>query len=205
MKEDNKKEKLITLSYIILCFAYFAAQFGYSMSSSNISKYARSIGVGDYIMGILPGLMSFAALLSRPLAGWISDHVDRKKMMLVSLLSLAVIFVAYRFSTNTPMLLAVRIIHGVVFAVFSTVNMAFIADAVTGNGSGSYTFNTWQAEENVCHNTDLIAEVQAEFGELKNTSAEALDVSIRCWMLGQVFDEVLQEVCDEMRAAAVGE
>lgn len=129
-QNGSKKERLVTVGYIILCFAYFAAQFGYSMSSSNISKYARSIGVGDYIMGILPGLMSFAALFSRPLAGWISDHFDRKKMMLVSLLSLAAIFVAYRFSTNTPVLLTVRILHGVIFAIFSTVNMAFVADAV---------------------------------------------------------------------------
>lgn len=25
-------------------------------------------------------------------------------------------------------------------------------DSVTGNGSGSYTFNTYEAEENICHN-----------------------------------------------------
>lgn len=28
----------------------------------------------------------------------------------------------------------------------------FLSDQVTGNASGSYTFNTWQAEENLCHN-----------------------------------------------------
>lgn len=32
-------------------------------------------------------------------------------------------------------------------------------DGVTGNGSGSYTFNAWEAEENICHNSELIAEV----------------------------------------------
>lgn len=29
-------------------------------------------------------------------------------------------------------------------------------DSVTGNASGSYTFNTYQAEENICHNLDLL-------------------------------------------------
>ena len=33
----------------------------------------------------------------------------------------------------------------------------FCDDSVTGNASGSYTFNTWQAEENLCHNLDLLA------------------------------------------------
>ena len=29
-------------------------------------------------------------------------------------------------------------------------------DSVTGNASGSYTFNYWRAEENICHNLDLL-------------------------------------------------
>ena len=31
-------------------------------------------------------------------------------------------------------------------------------DSVTGNASGSYTFSTYEAEENVCHNLDLLGE-----------------------------------------------
>ena len=38
------------------------------------------------------------------------------------------------------------------------------ADEVTGNGSGSYTFSRWQAEENLCHNMDLLADALADFG-----------------------------------------
>ena len=37
-------------------------------------------------------------------------------------------------------------------------------DSVTGNASGSYTFNAWRAEENLCHNLDLLAEACSEFG-----------------------------------------
>lgn len=40
----------------------------------------------------------------------------------------------------------------------------WLSDGVTGNGSGSYTFNTWQAEENLCHNFDLLSEAADEFG-----------------------------------------
>lgn len=79
---------------------------------------------------------------------------------------------------------------------------AFVADGVTGNGSGSYTFSTWTAEENVCHNLGLVDEVISEFGEPsedKRTDAEYWDVSIRCLMLGRVFDAVLGEVLAEMR------
>ena len=127
---EPKKDKLVTPGYIILCFSYFAAQFGYSMTSSNITKYARFMGVSGAILGVLPGLMSLAALFSRPVAGWISDHFDRKRMMFLSELSLAAVFCAYVFSKSTVLLLAVRIIHGIIFSIFSTVNLAFVADAV---------------------------------------------------------------------------
>lgn len=38
------------------------------------------------------------------------------------------------------------------------------ADSVTGNASGSYTFNTYQAEEYICHNLDILAEAVEEWG-----------------------------------------
>jgi len=76
----------------------------------------------------------------------------------------------------------------------------WVKDSVTGNASGSYTFNTWKAEENLAHNLDLIAEVAAEFGIEPKISdgyeygAEWWDVSIRCYYLGQAIAEVLDEL-----------
>ena len=67
------------------------------------------------------------------------------------------------------------------------------ADSVTGNGSGSYTFNAWQAEENLCHNLDLIQEVASEFGKLDLFNPEGCDVSIRCYYLRECISEVLNE------------
>ena len=73
----------------------------------------------------------------------------------------------------------------------------FISDSVTGNASGSYTFNTWQAEENLCHNLDLLKEAFSEFGEPSFDmleSAESCDVTIRCYLLSQCLHEVLDEL-----------
>jgi len=74
----------------------------------------------------------------------------------------------------------------------------FISDSVTGNASGSYTFSTWQAEENLCHNLDLLKEALEEFGDDCNIldSAESCDVTIRCYLLGQVISSVLDELAE---------
>lgn len=73
-------------------------------------------------------------------------------------------------------------------------------DSVTGNGSGSYTFSTYQAEENLAHNFDEVELVASEFGFepiIKSGyeyGAEWWDVSIRCYYLGQAISEALDDM-----------
>lgn len=72
------------------------------------------------------------------------------------------------------------------------------ADSVTGNASGSYTFSTWKAEENLCHNWDLLKEALEEFGQddvnILERGPEWCDVTIRCYLLGQCLNEVVDEL-----------
>ena len=75
-------------------------------------------------------------------------------------------------------------------------------DLVTGNASGSYTFSTYKAEENLSHNLDLLSEALLEFGEngidaLKK-GAEFCDVTIRCYLLGSAINEALDELEEEI-------
>lgn len=73
----------------------------------------------------------------------------------------------------------------------------FVEDSVTGNASGSYTFNTWKAEEYLCHNLDLLAEANEEFGgssDILSDGAEMCDVTIRCYLLGQAIENVVPDM-----------
>lgn len=77
----------------------------------------------------------------------------------------------------------------------------WIVDSVTGNASGSYTFSTWQAEEYLAHNWDVLEEALAEFGNTENPikkGAEWCDVTIRCYLLGQAIAEVLDDLEEEL-------
>lgn len=75
----------------------------------------------------------------------------------------------------------------------------WIEDSITGNGSGSYTFNRWEAEEFINHNFDLLEEALNEFGLPANGIIEHLlnpewcDVTIRCYLLPQAIHEALKE------------
>lgn len=74
-------------------------------------------------------------------------------------------------------------------------------DTITGNGSGSYTYNRLQAREYVLDNMDLLVEACDSFGIEADTIAkkfldgewEWMDVTIRCYMLSQAISIVLYE------------
>lgn len=71
-------------------------------------------------------------------------------------------------------------------------------DSVTGNGSGSYTCNTYEAENNIAHNWDLLNEALEEFGQtdinILEKGAKWADVIIRCYLLSECIAEVLEGV-----------
>lgn len=79
----------------------------------------------------------------------------------------------------------------------------WIDDNVTGNGSGSYTFNSYEASENLVGNYNLVREVADEFGIEVSTVAEHIgdpeywDVSIRCFYLYSAINEALDELEDD--------
>lgn len=74
----------------------------------------------------------------------------------------------------------------------------WISDSVTGNGSGSYTFNTYEAEENLVGNWDLLLEALEEFGYSEinpiEKGAEWCDVIIRCYVLSQAISALLEQM-----------
>ena len=79
-------------------------------------------------------------------------------------------------------------------------DQCWIADSVTGNASGSYTFNRAEAKEHVLDNIDLLKDAYDEFGQREQFTEdffsenwERMDVTIRCFLLGQALYEVLEE------------
>lgn len=78
----------------------------------------------------------------------------------------------------------------------------WINDSITGNGSGSFTFSSYQAKENVLSDIDTLNEAFKEFGIEKETIGEKflneewewMDVTCRCYVLSQAISEVLDEM-----------
>ena len=84
----------------------------------------------------------------------------------------------------------------------------WVDDSVTGNGSGSYTFDRAKAKEYVQGDPkaiDYIKDLADDYGldgstigeKFMNDDWEYFDVSIRCYLLGWAISEVLDELYGE--------
>ena len=77
----------------------------------------------------------------------------------------------------------------------------WIDDSITGNGSGSYTFDREQAKQYVLDNMTLAVEAFKEFDctdkftqNLIDNDYESIDVTIRCYLLGECLQEVTESI-----------
>lgn len=81
-------------------------------------------------------------------------------------------------------------------------NEMVCSDCITGNASGSYTFNYYRAEEYLCHNWQLLEEALISFGyecsiNILDKGAEWCDVIIRCYLLPEALQKAIDEHADE--------
>lgn len=72
----------------------------------------------------------------------------------------------------------------------------FVSDSVTGNASGSYWCNSYKAKCCLWGNTDLLEEACSEFDCKISASEETNDVSIRCYLCGEILSEIIAECKD---------
>lgn len=89
----------------------------------------------------------------------------------------------------------------------------WVDDGVTGNASGSYTFNRARAREYVLADFETVAEALREFcveadeigRRFLSEDWEWLDVTARCYVLGQAIEAALDQLAEELTFAAEGE
>lgn len=81
----------------------------------------------------------------------------------------------------------------------------WIEDSVTGNGSGSYTFDSEEAKKNVFDDTSAVIDAIVEFCVPKEEVSdhfvrgdwEWFDVTARCYVLGAAISEALDDLWKE--------
>lgn len=74
----------------------------------------------------------------------------------------------------------------------------YIDDSVTGNASGSYYCNSYKAQKALLNNLDLLQDACEEYDKTPRLdNPEECDLIIRCHLLSQALNEVIEEIEEE--------
>jgi len=114
----------------LLFLAGAALLFWSSMASQLpvLSLYVRQVGGSDSQVGLVMGAFAIGLLVSRPQLGQLADRRGRRLVLLMGTVVAAIAPICYGLVTSIPLLILVRIFHGLSIASFTTGYSALVVD-----------------------------------------------------------------------------
>jgi MFS family permease len=109
----------------ILGFVGFVTSFGAHIVAVNLPVYAKQVGVGIAMIGLLIAVYDLAEIVGKPTFGAIADRAGMKKTMLLGIVVFVASSLAYLWS-RPQLLLLIRFLQGVGAAALSSVSLALV-------------------------------------------------------------------------------
>ncbi len=133
---EVKKQRLLNSRYLLLLGMNLIVSVSFSMVYTTISSYVTGLGVSVAIAGVVTGAFNISSMIIRPVSGLVSDRVNRKWLLVISTIGMGFAISGYALVKDPTWLIVLRVFHGVVFALNTTVNMAIIPGIVPQNRIG---------------------------------------------------------------------
>lgn len=116
----------------VLMVTAFVDMVGLLMVLPLLPFYAKELGGGGLIVGMLVSSFSVAQLLSAPIWGRLSDHYGRRPALLVGLTSSAIAYIVFAYADSLWLLFLSRIVQGAGGGTVGVIQ-AYVADALPPN------------------------------------------------------------------------
>ena len=147
----------------------FCASFSFWCSMSallpTLSLYAKSLGGSDQQVGFVMGSFAVGLLLARTRLGRLADRRGRKIVLLIGTAVAMTAPLGYMFATSIPVLMGLRVFHGLSIAAFTTAYAAFVVDVSPPEHRGQVIgYMTLTQPVGVALGPALGSYIQSEFG-----------------------------------------
>jgi len=109
---------------------------GFGMIIPILPFYIIQFGAGGSAMGLLMATYAIMQFIFSPIWGGISDRIGRKPVLLIGVLGNAIAQILFGLSTELWMLIAARIIAGVLSSATLPTAMAYIGDSTSEKDRG---------------------------------------------------------------------
>lgn len=140
--QPKTKKSIYTKDVILVMIASFMFMFGTMFNNPLINGYAENLGSNSILAGIIVGIMSFAAMFLRPIAGNLTDKFSKFRLSTIGGILILIGILGYIFSPNGIWLLIFRIINGTGYVLCTVCMTTWIAYLVprahVGKAMGLY-------------------------------------------------------------------
>ncbi|MBI4217062.1 MAG: MFS transporter [Chloroflexi bacterium] len=128
MATPARQERLFTPPFLLTSASTFAFFSSFQLQLPTLPLYILFIGGNESQIGLILGIFTVTSITLRPFVGRASDVRGRRIFMLVGAIIFIVAPLLYGITSSIPILLALRLFHGVGIACFTTTTTALIAD-----------------------------------------------------------------------------
>jgi len=112
----------------VATFVFFIAYYALIVA---LPRYLTGIGLADWQVGLVLGATSIAALLTRPIAGVLTDRLGHQRMLLFGAAALLVGATLVSFTTHLWLLFGLRILQALGYVIFTTAGNALVGELAT--------------------------------------------------------------------------
>jgi len=128
-----------TALLVPILLAVFTVMLGLGIITPLIPGFARNLGANGLVLGAIFSVFSISRTLLTPVTGILSDRWGRRTFMLVGLVWYCLVSIAYIGADSIPVLLLVRVLHGMAAALVIPAANAYVGDLAPRQKEGTYT------------------------------------------------------------------
>jgi len=121
---------------LILASALVVVTLGFGLVMPILPFFMERFGAGGTELGLLVASYAVMRLICGPIWGGLSDRVGRKPILMVGALGYGLAMVAFGLATHLWMMLAARILSGVLSSATSPTAMAYVGDSTSEEERG---------------------------------------------------------------------
>jgi MFS family permease len=143
MLSPKPNATLFSRDFIHLTLSFFLISTAFYFLMPTLPVYLQEVlKAGKQDVGLIIGMYTLAALLIRPISGYVLDTYGRKKVFLVSIILFSALFFLYPVATAIFPLLILRFLHGLNWGASTTAGFTVVVDLVPpekrGRGIGYF-------------------------------------------------------------------
>ena len=134
---SHKREKLFTRDFVFITIANLVMAVGFYFLIALLPLFLKhELHAPESQIGLVLSMYTLAAIITRPLTGYLLDRLGRKSVYIVSFVAFTLLFLGYPMVSTIAFMLVLRFLHGATWGCMNTAGSTISIDIVPHSRRG---------------------------------------------------------------------